>query len=111
MPVRRSAVPILVVLIALLPASLSAQQPRRSTTSAVITLRPRNAAGPQRLLHDLYDPTSPRFHQFLTPQQFAARFAPLPAGIRSLIASIATSSGTTKPAPISERTLSRCKPT
>jgi len=28
------------------------------------------------LIHDLYDPTSPHFRQFLTPDQFNARFAP-----------------------------------
>ena len=28
------------------------------------------------LLEDLYNPNSPRFHQFLTPDQFAQRFSP-----------------------------------
>ena len=30
----------------------------------------------QQTLHDLYDPSSPSFHQFLTPDEFRARYAP-----------------------------------
>jgi kumamolisin len=36
----------------------------------------RDQAGLESLLKDLYDPTSPSFHQFLTPQQFTERFGP-----------------------------------
>src|SRR2546427_4254835 len=36
----------------------------------------RNQAELTNLLHDLYDPASPSYHQFLTPQQFAERFGP-----------------------------------
>jgi subtilase family serine protease len=31
-----------------------------------------------RLLADLYDPISPRYHQFVTPEQFTAMFGPTP---------------------------------
>ena len=36
----------------------------------------RDAAGLESLLKDLYDPTSPAYRQFLTPQQFTERFGP-----------------------------------
>ncbi|HZR18272.1 MAG TPA: immunoglobulin domain-containing protein [Verrucomicrobiae bacterium] len=36
----------------------------------------RNSDGLTNLLKELYDPQSPRFHQFLTPDQFAEAFAP-----------------------------------
>ena len=35
-----------------------------------------NRAGRDALLKELYDPKSPRYHQWLTPQQYADRFAP-----------------------------------
>jgi Pro-kumamolisin, activation domain/Bacterial surface protein, Ig-like domain/Immunoglobulin domain/Immunoglobulin I-set domain/Bacterial Ig-like domain (group 3)/Bacterial Ig domain len=36
----------------------------------------RNQAELDKLLRQLYDPTSPNFHKFITPAQFAARFGP-----------------------------------
>ncbi|HSY19799.1 MAG TPA: protease pro-enzyme activation domain-containing protein [Candidatus Acidoferrales bacterium] len=39
----------------------------------------RNAASLTNLLRDLYDPTSPQFHHYLTPAEFTARFGPTPA--------------------------------
>jgi len=36
----------------------------------------RDQAGLESLLKDLYDPSSPSYHQFLTPQQFTDRFGP-----------------------------------
>lgn len=36
----------------------------------------RNQAALNSLLHDLYDPASPRFHCYLTPSEFAQRFGP-----------------------------------
>jgi uncharacterized repeat protein (TIGR03803 family) len=42
----------------------------------VLGLPLRNQAALATLLHDLCDPANPRFHQYLTPGQFAERFAP-----------------------------------
>ena len=42
----------------------------------VVGLPLRNQTELDRLLHDLYDPASPRYHQYLTPVQFTDRFAP-----------------------------------
>lgn len=43
-----------------------------------IGLQPRNAAALNSLLASLYDPQSPQYHQYLTPDQFEALFAPTP---------------------------------
>ncbi|MBV9282721.1 MAG: S8/S53 family peptidase [Chloroflexi bacterium] len=43
-----------------------------------LTLRLRDEAGLQRFLAAVSDPRSPLFRHFLTPRQFAARFAPTP---------------------------------
>ena len=37
------------------------------------------------LLHDLYDPTSPKYHQFLSPSQFTSEFGPTEADYQALI--------------------------
>jgi pseudomonalisin len=39
-----------------------------------VSLQRPDAAGEQRLVRDLFDPSSPGFHRFLTPQAFAQRF-------------------------------------
>jgi len=44
-----------------------------------IGLQLRNREELTNLLHDLYDPASPRFHRYLTPEQFAERFGPTEA--------------------------------
>src|SRR4029077_17794567 len=36
----------------------------------------RNQAGLAALLHELYDPSSPEYHHFLTPETFTERFSP-----------------------------------
>jgi subtilase family serine protease len=41
-------------------------------------LQPRNAAALNSLLSSLYDPQLPQYHQYLTPDQFEALFAPTP---------------------------------
>jgi subtilase family serine protease len=50
--------------------------PASTPMNLVIGLPWRNAADLTNLLHDLYDPASPRFHHYLTPQQFAEQFGP-----------------------------------
>ena len=42
----------------------------------VIVLPLRNGEALDSLLEQLYDPTSPAYHQYLTPGQFAERFGP-----------------------------------
>src|SRR5579863_1982989 len=41
-------------------------------------LQPPNTAALNALLGSIYDPQSPQFHQYLTPDQFEALFAPTP---------------------------------
>jgi subtilase family serine protease len=41
-------------------------------------LQPRNASVLNNLLNSLYDPQSPQYHQYLTPDQFESLFAPTP---------------------------------
>lgn len=36
----------------------------------------RDSQGLEALLQEMYDPASPKFHQYLTPQEFASRFGP-----------------------------------
>lgn len=51
----------------------------------VIALPARNVEERTALLRDLYDPTSPRFRQFLSPQQYTQRFDPAEANYQSLL--------------------------
>jgi subtilase family serine protease len=50
-----------------------------------IGLKMRNEPQLETLLHDLYTPGSSQFHHFLTPQQFAAEFAPTQAQRQQVI--------------------------
>jgi len=52
--------------------------------SVEVRLRLQHADELRRLLHGLYTPGSSDFHHFLTPRQFAARFAPSAAAERSV---------------------------
>jgi uncharacterized repeat protein (TIGR03803 family) len=47
-----------------------------SRLNLAIGLPLRNQGMLNQLLHDLYDPASPRFHQYLTARQFAEQFGP-----------------------------------
>ena len=63
------------------PAAVSRLQAIGSLPSSdhlqlAIGLPLRNQAGLGGLLEQLYDPASPIYHQFLTPEQFTAQFAP-----------------------------------
>jgi kumamolisin len=44
--------------------------------AVALSLKVRNEPALQRFIADVYDPTSPLYHRFLTSAQFAARFAP-----------------------------------
>jgi uncharacterized repeat protein (TIGR03803 family) len=58
----------------------------------VVGLPLRNRAALASLLHDLYDPASPRYHKYLTPSEFAERFSPTERDYQA-IADFATSHG------------------
>lgn len=51
-----------------------------------IGLTLRNPDALDTLLRDLYDPASPRYHQYLTPEQFAAAFAPAKQDYAAVVA-------------------------
>ncbi|MGP8235918.1 MAG: choice-of-anchor tandem repeat GloVer-containing protein [Limisphaerales bacterium] len=64
----------------------------------------RNTTPLTHLLRDLYDPASPRFHQYLTPAQFAERFGPSEEDYQAVIR-FATSHGLLVTATQANRTL------
>ena len=64
----------------LLQAADSGQQLNLS-----LGLQPRNAAALNSLLSSLYDPQSPQYHQFLTPAQFEALYAPSPDSVQQVV--------------------------
>jgi uncharacterized repeat protein (TIGR01451 family) len=51
----------------------------------LIGLPLRNREALTNLLNDLYDPSSPSYHQYLTPAKFADRFGPTPKDYQSVI--------------------------
>jgi kumamolisin len=57
-------------------AQLVGQLPATQTLHFDIVLPLRDRAGLQNFLLEVQDPTSPSYHQFLTPQEFTARFGP-----------------------------------
>lgn len=74
-----------------MPAVVASLQPAGRLPSAkrlelAIGLPLRHQAQLAQLLRQLYDPASPQFHQFLTPEQFAQRFGPSPEDYQALIA-------------------------
>jgi subtilase family serine protease len=46
------------------------------TIKFVIGLKPPHKAEEERFVQEVQDPTSPRFHMFLSPEEWNARFAP-----------------------------------
>lgn len=70
------------------PRGMSATAPlassQRLTVSIVLGIR--DSDGLARLIHDLYDRNSPRFHHFLTREQFVQRYA-LPHSTRGRVLS------------------------
>jgi kumamolisin len=57
-------------------AQATGRLPSNQVLQLDIVLALRDAAGLQSFLKDLYDPGSPSYLQFLTPQEFTARFGP-----------------------------------
>ena len=62
--------------------TIDTQQPLR----LAIHLPLRNQADLTRLLHDLYDPKSPTFHQYLSPDEFTERFGPTARDYNTVVA-------------------------
>jgi hypothetical protein len=60
--------------------------PGTNRLDLAIGLPLRNQAALTRLLDELYDPTSPNFHHYLTPEQFAEQFGPSEQDYQALIA-------------------------
>lgn len=62
------------------PASVLSQMATKTRVEGELTvslqLKVRDRPGLDRFLHALYDPSSAAFHHFLTPREFARRFAP-----------------------------------
>src|SRR5260370_3768544 len=48
-------------------------------------LQPRNVANFDSLLVSLYDPQSPQYHQYLTPDHFESLFAPTPDQVQQVV--------------------------
>jgi len=68
--------------------SLTAQS-GATPISITIALRLRQLNEAEKLLQSLSTPGNPQFHQFLTADQFVARFAPTDADVARIIASLA----------------------
>jgi subtilase family serine protease len=66
-------------------AQLIGQLPPDQTLRFDIVLPLRDRAGLQSFLQELYDPSSPSYHQFLKPQEFTARFGPSQADWDALV--------------------------
>jgi len=60
--------------------------PQTQRLNLAISLPLRNKEGLTNLLQQLYDPASPQFHHYLTPQQFAAQFGPAEQDYQAVVA-------------------------
>ena len=59
--------------------------PTTNQLQLAISLPVRNEAALDDLIRKLYDPASPSYHQYLTPQQFAENFGPTIKDYQALI--------------------------
>jgi subtilase family serine protease len=64
------------------------QQVGATPISITIALRLSNMGEAENLLKSLHTPGDPLYHQFLTPEQFVARFAPADADVAKVIAGL-----------------------
>ena len=60
--------------------------PGTNRLSLAIGLPLRNQAALSNLLQQIYDPASPNYHHYLTPEQFTERFGPTEADYQAVIA-------------------------
>jgi subtilase family serine protease len=71
----------------------------------VVRLALRNTAALEQLKHDQQDPSSPSYHQWLTPQQFNARFGPTKADADAVAQWLSSSGFTVKKIDLAEHTV------
>ena len=57
-------------------APLVGQLPAKQVMHFDVVLAPRDRAGLQTFVQEVNEPTSPSYHQFLTPQEFTSKFGP-----------------------------------
>jgi pseudomonalisin len=62
-------------------ATLTGDAPASAPVSLAVTLKPQNATAEQSALKAMYQPGSPTYHQFLTPAQWEAAYAPTTAQV------------------------------
>ena len=82
--------------------------PASQRLNLAIGLPLRNQEALTNLLHQLYDPASPNYRHFLTPEQFTARFGPSEADYQAVIA-FAKTQGLDVTGKHPNRTLVECK--
>ena len=75
-------------------ATLTGNAPASTPVRLAVTLKPQNAAAEQAALRAMYQPGSATFHQFLTPAQWEAAYAPTTAQV-SAVTSYLSSNGFT----------------
>jgi subtilase family serine protease len=75
-------------------ATLTGSAPASAPVRLAVTLQPQDAAAEQAALHAMYQPGSATFHQFLTPAQWEAAYAPTSAQV-SAVTSYLSSKGFT----------------
>ena len=66
-------------------ASMAGTVDPREPLKVALQLPLRNQAELTQLLHDLYDPGSPRFHKYLSVSEFTERFGPTEADYRKVV--------------------------
>ena len=71
--VLRGYVPAAVARLSLMPVG---RLPATNRLTLAIGLPLRNTNALSKLLQDMYDPASPQFHRYLTPEQFTEQFGP-----------------------------------
>ncbi len=62
--------------------------PSSTVLPLTVTLQPRDPTGLAAEAAAVSDPASPRYHHFLTPRRFAARYGPTPATIEQVTAAL-----------------------
>src|SRR5208282_2291986 len=63
---------------------LAREAPADQSLDLKVILAPRDRAGLSRLLKEQQDPSSPRYHRWLTPAEFGARFGPRETDFRAV---------------------------
>ncbi len=69
-------------------ATLLGPAPSSTVLPLTVTLQPRDPAALAAEAQAVSDPTSPDYHHFLAPQQFAQRFGPTPATVAQVTATL-----------------------